>query len=69
MGFQRPGRWLIDVVRSSAESDSMVFASTVKPASVLVACGLTFAFGWLITRLLTRKVKGIDMVEALKSVE
>ncbi|MEG1891676.1 MAG: FtsX-like permease family protein [Clostridia bacterium] len=64
-----PGRWLIGVVLNSAESDSMVFVPTVKVVSVLIACVLTFVFGWMITRLLTRKVKKIDMVEALKSVE
>lgn len=64
-----PGRLLIDAVLSSAESENMVFASTVSPLSVVIACVGTFAFAWLVTRFLTRKVKGIDMVEALKSVE
>lgn len=64
-----PGRLLIDAVLSSAESDNMVFASTVSPLSVAIACVGTFAFAWMVTRFLTRKVKGIDMVEALKSVE
>lgn len=47
----------------------MVFASTVEWPSIVIACVVTFAFSYLITRLLTRKVKTIDMVEALKSVE
>lgn len=64
-----PGRWLIDAVLSSCESDNMVFVSSVKLQSVLIACVGTFAFSWLVTRFLTRKVRGIDMVEALKSVE
>lgn len=64
-----PGWWLTGTVLRSCESDSMVFASTVKPVSIIIACVVTYAFSWLITRLLTRKVKTIDMVEALKSVE
>lgn len=64
-----PGWWLTGVVFRSCETDSMVFASTVEWPSVVIACVATFAFAFFITRLLTRKVKTIDMVEALKSVE
>ena len=62
-----PGWWLTGMVLKSCESDSMVFASTVEWPSIVIACVVTFAFSYLITRLLTRKVK--TMVEALKSVE
>lgn len=64
-----PGWWLTGVVFRSCETDTMVFISTVTPTSVLLACTVTFAFSCLITGLLTRKVRTIDMVEALKSVE
>ncbi|MEG0125395.1 MAG: FtsX-like permease family protein [Clostridia bacterium] len=64
-----PGRWLTAMVLRSCENDTMVFASTVHWQSYVIACVVTFAFSYFITRLLTRKVKGIDMVEALKSVE
>lgn len=64
-----PGRRLTDVVLSSCENDSMLFVSTVSPQTVLIACGATFAFSVAITLLLTRRVRTIDMVEALKSVE
>ena len=64
-----PGWWLTGVVFRSCETDTMVFASTVSAASVLLACAATFLFSCLITGLLTRKVRTIDMVEALKSVE
>jgi len=64
-----PGWWLTGAVMSSCESDSMVFASTVEPESFAIACIVTYLFSWMITHLLTRKVKHIDMVEALKSVE
>ena len=64
-----PGRFLTGLVLKLAESDTMVFASTVKLPSYAIACVVTYLFSWLITKLLTRKVKTIDMVEALKSVE
>lgn len=64
-----PGWWLTGMVFTSCENDTMVFASTVKPQSFLIACVVTYAFSLFVTWLLTRKVKKIDMVEALKSVE
>jgi len=35
----------------------------------MIACGLTLIFSLLIQFFLARKVKSIDMVESLKSVE
>lgn len=64
-----PGWRLTGAVMSSCESDSMVFAFTVKPVSFVIACAVTWAFSEMITALLTRKVRQVDMVEALKSVE
>lgn len=64
-----PGIILTDVVLKSCESESMVYASSVTLSSILIASAVTFAFTWFIEWLLTRKVRGIDMVEALKSVE
>lgn len=64
-----PGWWLTGAVMTSCESDSMVFAFTVKPVSFVIACVVTWLFSEMITALLTRKVKNVDMVEALKSVE
>ena len=64
-----PGWWLVGTVLKSCENDTMVFAYTVEWPSVVIACGVTCAFSFLITWFLTRKVRTIDMVEALKSVE
>ncbi len=64
-----PGWWLTGTVMSSCESDTMVFAFTVKLISIVIACVVTYVFSLMITWLLTRKVRTIDMVEALKSVE
>ena len=47
----------------------MVFVSYISIKSVLLASVITFVFAVFIEWLLTRKVRGIDMVEALKSVE
>ncbi|MDO5144216.1 MAG: ABC transporter permease [bacterium] len=64
-----PGVVLTEVILHSCESETMVYASYVSPQSILIASAVTFAFTWLIEWLLTRKVRRIDMVEALKSVE
>lgn len=64
-----PGVLLTSVVLRSAESETMVYASFVRWQSIVIASLITFAFSWLIEWLLTRKVRRIDMVEALKSVE
>lgn len=64
-----PGWWLVGMVFRSCERDNMVFVYTVKGVSVLAACAATCAFSYLVSWFLTRKVRAIDMVEALKSVE
>lgn len=64
-----PGIWLTAAVMKSCESDSMVFASTVSLQTLLIASVVTFCFSYLIQLLLTRKVKTLDMVASLKSVE
>lgn len=64
-----PGRWLTATVLRSCEGDNIVFVSTVGWTSYLIAGVITILFSMFVTWLLTRKVKGIDMVEALKSVE
>lgn len=64
-----PGLWLTTLVMRASEPEDMVLSPFVSVLSVCIACGLTLAFSLMIQRLLTRKVKTIDMVEALKSVE
>ncbi len=64
-----PGIILVDVILKSCEYDSMVFASNITIQSIALASLITFVFTWLIEWFLTRKVRSIDMVEALKSVE
>ncbi|HEY8500044.1 MAG TPA: FtsX-like permease family protein [Clostridia bacterium] len=64
-----PGFWLTKVVISVSEQDDMLFTPVVSVISLMIACGLTLIFSLLIQFFLARKVKSIDMVESLKSVE
>ncbi len=69
LGGTLPGRWFTALVLKTCEGDNIVFASTVLPQSYVISCAITIVFSIFVTWLLTRKVKTIDMVEALKSVE
>ncbi|MDO4492592.1 MAG: FtsX-like permease family protein [Clostridia bacterium] len=64
-----PGMLLTDIILKLCEFENMVFSSSFKPLSVIGACAISILFAWAIEALLTLKVKKIDMVEALKSVE
>ena len=64
-----PGIALVGIILHTCEFESMVFVSFVSFRSVLMASVITFAFTVSVEWLLTLKVRGIDMVEALKSVE
>ena len=64
-----PGIALVGIILKTCEFESMVFVSYVSIRSVLMASVITFVFTVFVEWLLTRKVRGIDMVEALKSVE
>jgi putative ABC transport system permease protein len=50
-------------------SENNIFVAHVSTVSIVAATAITCLFSILIERLLTRKVRSIDMVEALKSVE
>ena len=64
-----PGFLITTIILKMCEYDSMVFPTHVTFPSVAGACAITYVFAFLIQWLLTRKVRSIDMVEALKSVE
>ena len=64
-----PGILLVGIILRTCEFESMVFARHVSARSVLLASVITYVFSLFVEWLLTRKVRGIDMVEALKSVE
>ena len=64
-----PGVGFTDMILSLVESESMRYTITVTGKSIAIASAITFCFSIFIQLLLTRKVRSIDMVEALKSVE
>ena len=64
-----PGMLLTQVVLGVIRSENNVFYACVTPVTVLLATGITCLFSVFIEWLITRKVRGINMVEALKSVE
>jgi len=64
-----PGILLTQAVLSSVHSENNVFIAHVSLQTVLIASAITCLFSILIEWLITRKVRSINMVEALKSVE
>jgi putative ABC transport system permease protein len=64
-----PGLLLTQVVLATVHSESQTFVAGVTLHTVLLATLITCLFSILMERGLTRKVRSIDMVEALKSVE
>ena len=64
-----PGMLLTKIILRMCEMESMVWTASFNPMDIIKACAISIAFAWLIERFLTRKVRGIDMVQALKSVE
>ena len=64
-----PGLWLETLVMRASEPEDMMLTPSISMLSIGLACGVTLAFSLLIQLFLTRKVKSINMVEALKSVE
>ena len=64
-----PGILLTDIVLHSCEPESGFYPGSPALQSIIFACVITFCFSICIQLLLTRKVRSIDMVEALKSVE
>ena len=64
-----PGIGMTGLVLRVCESETLAYPSRPAVLSVVLASVVTYVFSLLIQLLLTRKVRGIDMVEALKSVE
>ncbi len=64
-----PGLLLTQMVLMTVRSENNVFVAQVSPLSILYASLITCVFSILIELFLTRRVRSINMVEALKSVE
>ena len=69
LGGIYPGYLFTDIVMHSCEPEAAYYPGTPAANSVILACVITFGFSIFIQLLLTRNVRKIDMVEALKSVE
>lgn len=69
LGGMLPGRAFTALILKTCEGQHTVFASTVNWPSYAVSGAVAIAFSLFVTWTLTRKVRTIDMVEALKSVE
>jgi len=63
------GRWLHLYVLLSAETDIMMFGRDIQPMSYIYSLALTCVFSIFANMFSSRKLKQIQMVEALKSVE
>lgn len=69
LGGIGPGILLTNVIMHTCEPETGFYPGAPALQSIAIACVVTFCFSGFIQWLLTRKVRGIDMVEALKSVE
>ena len=63
------GRFLATFVITTAEVDLVMFGRNIYPTSYITAAIATMAFSVLVTFAMHRRLRGIDMIEALKSVE
>ncbi len=63
------GVFLHRYIISTVEVDLVMFGRSIRPSSFAFAAALTFVFSALVNVVMHRKLKGINMIEALKSVE
>lgn len=58
-------RWILQ----SVAVDMMMYVPQILPRSFLLSIGLCLFFTWLVNRIVMRRIRRINMVEALKSTE
>ncbi len=63
------GKVLVDFIIQTIEIDMVMFGREVHPASYFISVGITLLFAVIVTLVMHRYLKRVDMVEALKSVE
>ena len=63
------GIFLHAFVVRTAEVDAVMFGRSIYPLSYALSAAITLAFGLLVNLVMMRKLRSIDMVESLKSVE
>lgn len=63
------GVWLSGFIIRTVEVDNVMFGRDIYLKSFLFAAGLTFAFSLLVNFAMSFKIRKVNMVESLKSVE
>ena len=63
------GVFLTSFIVHTVEVDIVMFGRDIMPQSFLYALGLTFLFAIIVNFFMYFKMKKIDMVESLKSIE
>lgn len=63
------GRFLFRFVIQTVEMDYIMLGRSIQWQSYLLSILLTFVFAFLVHLMMSRKMKKIDMIESLKSVE
>ena len=63
------GRFLAAFVITTAEVDLVMFGRNIYPMSYVTAAAATMVFSVLVTIAMHRRLRNVDMIEALKSVE
>ena len=63
------GVWLHRYVVRTVEVEQVMFGRTIYPLSYLYAVAISMVFTLLVNELLRKRIRGIDMVEAMKSGE
>ncbi len=63
------GIFLAQFIITTAEVDLVMFGRNIYAGSYILAAIFTLAFSLLVTLVMHRKLKDVDMIEALKSVE
>ncbi len=63
------GVFLANYVITTAEVDFVMFGRTIYPTSYVLAALFTLVFSLLVTFVMHRRLKNVNMIEALKSVE
>ena len=63
------GNWLHAYILQTAETNALMFSPTIHPLSYVYAALLTLAFSLLVMGMMHRKLKRVNMLDALKSVD
>lgn len=63
------GIYLCNFVVTTAEMNDVMFGRTIEPISFAITAAVVLVFALIVNELMGRKIRKINMVEALKSIE